>query len=77
MSGFTFLCCIVDNSEKSWFRANELVGALVYLDIKDVIKRHFDKKNKIQLQNINHDNDISGQPKTNYLNEAGMYKMIL
>lgn len=68
---------IIDKDDKLWFKANDLVSSLGYLDIKDAIKKHVDKTNKIQLRNIKHDSDIKGHPQTSYINESGMYKLII
>ena len=68
---------IIDNDDKLWFRANDLATSLGYLDIKDAIKKHVDKSNKIQLKYIKHSSNIKGHPQTSYINESGMYKLII
>jgi prophage antirepressor-like protein len=68
---------IIDNYDKLWFRANDLANSLGYLDVKDAIKKHVDKNNKIQLKKIEHNSNIKGHPQTSYINESGMYKLIL
>lgn len=68
---------IIDNYDKLWFKANDLPNSLGYLDVKDAIKKHFNKNNKIQLQNIKHNSNIKGHPQTSYINESGMYKLII
>jgi len=68
---------IIDNNDKLWFKANDLANSLGYLDVKDAIKKHVDKNNKIQLKYIKHNSNIKGHPQTSYINESGMYKLII
>lgn len=67
---------IIDINDKLWLKANDLVSALGYIDIKDAIKNHIDKNNKIQIKNIKHNSQIRSHPQTLYINESGMYKLI-
>jgi len=67
---------IIDKDNKLWFKANELINALGYLDTKDV-KKHISEDNKIHLRDINYDDRIKGHPQTLYVNEGGMYNLIL
>ena len=41
---------IIDNSDKIWFSCKEILSSLEYKDIKDAMKVHIDKDNKIQLK---------------------------
>jgi prophage antirepressor-like protein len=68
---------IIDDNDKVWFNANELTSALGYIDLKDAIKKHVNKKDKTQFKNINHNSNIKNHPQTTYLSESGMYKLIL
>ena len=68
---------IIDDNDKVWFNANELTTALGYIDIKDAVRRHVNKKDKIQFRDINHNLNIKNDPQTSYLSESGMYKLIL
>lgn len=68
---------IIDDNDKIWFNANELADALDYSNIKDALKRHVNKKDKIQFRDINHNLNIKNHPQTLYLSESGMYKLIL
>ena len=66
---------IIDENEKLWINANDLVEALEYKDIKSAIREHVDKEHKKYKKDIN--NKLKGQPNAIYLSEAGMYKLIL
>jgi prophage antirepressor-like protein len=67
---------IIDNEKNLWFNANNSAEALGYIDKKDALKKHVDKKDKVQLSKINNKN-IKGHPQTLYLNEGGLYSIIL
>jgi prophage antirepressor-like protein len=67
---------IIDNSDKIWFCARELIIALEYKDIKDVIKKHIQDDDKIQLKYINHSINIKLHPNTIFINESGLYKLV-
>ena len=68
---------IIDNSDKLWFNYNQLAKSIGYSDPKGALKKHTDKKDRIQLQYINHSIYIKQQPQTLYLSESGMYKLML
>ena len=68
---------IIDNSDKLWFNYNQLAKSIGYSDPKGALKKHTDKKDRIQLQYINHSTYIKQQPQTLYLSEPGMYKLML
>ena len=40
---------IIDNTDKIWFSCKEILSSLEYKDIKDAMKVHIDKDNKIQF----------------------------
>lgn len=67
---------IIDNSDKIWFSCKEILSSLEYKDIKDAMKVHIDKDNKIQLKNINHSINTKQHPNTIFINESGLYKLI-
>jgi prophage antirepressor-like protein len=54
-----------------------LARSIGYSDPKGALKKHTDKKDRIQLQYINHSIYINQQPQTLYLSEPGMYKLML
>ena len=68
---------IIDNSDKIWFNSKQLTQAIGYSDSRDALKKHTDEKDREYLKNINHSYNISQQPMSVYLTEAGMYKLIL
>lgn len=67
---------IIDNNEEIWFNANNTANALDYSDYRGAIKKHVNVKDTIQMQYINNKNK-KGQPQSLYLNEAGLYSLIL
>ncbi len=68
---------VVDNNEEFWFNAKQTTLALGYSDTKDAIKRHVEKEDTIQLKKINYDKEMISHPNSLYLNEAGLYSLIL
>jgi prophage antirepressor-like protein len=68
---------IIDNSDKLWFNYNQLAKSIGYSDPKGALKKHTNKKDRIQLKYINHSINIKQQPQTLYLSEPGMYKLML
>lgn len=68
---------IIDDNDRVWFHANDLALALGYVDVKDAVRRHVNKKDKISFREINHSSSIKNDPQTSYLSESGMYKLIL
>lgn len=68
---------IIDKKNELWFNAKQVAISLGYLDVKDAIKRHIDKQDTIQLQYIHTLVKIKGHPQSIYINEAGLYSLIL
>lgn len=68
---------IIDTNNNLWFNSNQVATSLGYLDIKDAIHRHVDKSDIIQMRYIKTDAKITGHPYSLYLNEAGLYNLIL
>lgn len=68
---------IIDKNNELWFNANNTAKALGYSDLKDAIKRHVKKKDTIQLKDINYDNKKGGHSQTLFLNEAGLYSLMI
>jgi prophage antirepressor-like protein len=66
---------IIDDDDRIWFSVKDTLLALGYKDYKDAIKRHVDKKYVKEKQYINYEH-LSGQPRTLYITESGLYKMI-
>lgn len=67
---------IIDNSDKIWFGCKEILSSLEYKDIKDAMKVHIDKDDKVQLKNLNHSINTKQHPNTIYINESALYKLI-
>jgi prophage antirepressor-like protein len=67
---------IIDNNNKLWFNANDSAKAIGYIDRRDAIKRHVNKKDKIQKRDINC-KKMKGHGQTLYLTEGGLYSLIL
>jgi prophage antirepressor-like protein len=68
---------IIDSNDKLWFNARDLILALGYSDSKDVMRRHINISDKIQLQHINHTLSVKLHPHSIYLSEAGLYSLVL
>ncbi len=65
---------IIDSNDLVWFKAHDLTTALGYNKQNDTIQLHIDKDDKIQLQYINHNYNITTHPHTIYINETGLYQ---
>ena len=68
---------IIDENEIIWFNANEIATTLGYKYPKDAIINNVDKDDKIQLENININRKIDKHPHSIYINESGMYSLLL
>ena len=68
---------ISDNNNKIWFNAKQICIALKYVDTKQVITNNVDKEDKIQLKNMVINFKIKQQPDTIYINESGLYSLLL
>lgn len=66
---------IIDNNEAIWINGPDLVKALGYSDIRKTLKRRADDDDKENMKNLN--TDMRGHPETIYVNESGMYSLIL
>lgn len=68
---------IIDNNDVIWFNAKQTANALGYINHINAINMHTQKKDRLQLQYIKYDNKIKEHPHSLYVNEAGLYKLIL
>lgn len=75
--GSQYISTIIDNDNKLWVNANETASIIGYLDAKKAIQRHVDEDDKIKLEEINTSNMIDKHPHTIYINEGGLYSIIL
>ncbi len=67
---------ICDNNNIIWFQAKKITLALGYKDTKDALRRHILKNDKKFISEINHSFNIKIQPKTLYITNYGLYKLI-
>lgn len=67
---------IIDDNQEVWYHANDIASAVGYSNQNDAINRHVPKKDKIEQKYIKYGNK-KGHPRTLYLNEAGLYRLIL
>jgi len=69
---------VIDIEDNIWFNSNEAAIALGYKDPKQIIKKYVSKSDKIYFYKIkiNYEHHTK-QPQTLYLNETGLYNLIL
>lgn len=67
---------VIDNDDVVWFNAKDSANTLEYSNHINAINMHTQKRDRTQLQNINYDG-YAGHPHSLYLNEAGLYKLII
>jgi prophage antirepressor-like protein len=68
---------IIDNSNIFWFNAKQICKSLNYINTKQVITKHVEKEDKVQLKNMNINFKIKQQPNSIYINESGLYTLLL
>jgi prophage antirepressor-like protein len=68
---------IIDNDNIIWFNAKQICIALEYKQAKKAIKNNVDKDDKVQLKNMNITFDIQQQPDSIYINESGLYSLLI
>jgi len=73
----TKIFVIIDKNDEVWFNANNVTTALEYIDSRSAIRNHVDKDDVIQLRNIAHDVVVVAHPQTIFMNEPGLYSLIL
>jgi prophage antirepressor-like protein len=75
----TKLVIIIDNKNKSWFNSVQICKILKYANTKQAIRNLVDKKYVKKLKDIIDDYKIYlyAQPNTKYLNEYGLYSLLL
>lgn len=67
----------MDNSGKLWFGGVDSAKALEYKNAPKAIRDHVDKDYKIQLSEINTDVKLDKHPHTVFINEGGLYDLII
>jgi prophage antirepressor-like protein len=68
---------IIDDNDIPWFNANEIGLALGYKYPKDAIINNVDKEDKLKLEDININYKIDKHPHSIYINESGLYSLLL
>jgi prophage antirepressor-like protein len=68
---------LIDNNKIIWFNAKQICKSLKYKEHKKAINKNVDKIDKIQLQNININIEIQQHPHTTYINESGLYSLLI
>ena len=68
---------IILNDNEIWFNANGIALSLGYNCPKDAIKNNVEKEDKIKLEDINIDYEINKHPHSIYINESGLYSLIM
>lgn len=69
---------IIDYNDEIWFNAKQITSILKYKDKKNAIKTNVDSKDTIQLKYINYSGNSNNiHPNSLYLNEAGLYFLII
>lgn len=70
-----FIIC--DNDKQLWFHAKQICLSLKYKESNKAITKNVDKEDKIQLINMKINFKIKQQPDTIYINESGLYSLLL
>ena len=68
---------IIDDNDIIWFNANEIAISLGYIYPKDAIINNVEKEDKLKLENININYKIKKHPHSIYINESGLYSLLL
>lgn len=68
---------IIDNNNIVWFNAKQICGSLEYKQAKQTVINNIEKSDKIQLKNMNISFEIQQQPDSIYINESGLYTLLI
>jgi prophage antirepressor-like protein len=68
---------IIDDLDIVWFNANEITIALGYEYPKNAIINNVEKEDKIKLENININYKVKKHPHSIYINESGLYSLLI
>ena len=68
---------IIDENDIVWFNANEIANSLGYKYPKDAVINNVEKEDKIKLEDINFNNKIHKHPHSIYINESGLYSLLI
>jgi prophage antirepressor-like protein len=67
----------MDKDGNIWFRFIDIANILEYKSKRDTLRDHVQKENKTQLKNIRNTNKEKEQPATVYINETGLYGLLI
>lgn len=68
---------IIDNSGIIWFNAKQICMSLDYNDTKQAISYNVEPNDKIHLKNMNITFELQQQPDSIYINETGLYTLLI
>ena len=68
---------LIDDNNKIWFNAKQICISLKYKQPQLAIINNVEKIDKIQLKNININFKIQQQPDSIYINESGLYSLLI
>ena len=68
---------IIDNNYLIWFNAKQICISLEYKQPKQAIINNVERTDKIQLKNMNISFEIKQQPDSIYINESGLYSLLI
>jgi prophage antirepressor-like protein len=68
---------IIDNNNIIWFNAKQICISLKYKQTEKAISNNVEKEDKIQLKNIKITFEIKQQPDSVYINESGLYSLLI
>ena len=71
------IAVIIDNEDKVWFCGADITNALGYKYPKDAIQNNVDNDDKIKLELINTAIKIEKHPHSIFINESGLYSLII
>ena len=71
----------IDGKQNTWFKGKDVADALGYKRPRKAISDHVDEEDKIEYQNLKGvlkwDSLKNSQPHTIFINESGLYSLIL
>ena len=68
---------VIDNADKIYFNAKDIASVLGYSNKKKAIIEHVDTDDKFMLRDLNLEEKIKKHPQSMYINESGLYSLIL
>ena len=68
---------IIDNGGIIWFNAKQICLSLEYKQTAKAISNHIESSDKIQLKNMDITFDLQQQPDSIYINETGLYTLLI